>query len=207
MEPSRYVPRYYPPMCNMKEHNELQQRLATVEAVSRNRLETILLLHDCYRDACSEADSILSDLRKLEAERDQLTDRIKELEDDLAEEIGMTDALFDDVRRLVDLLSKISEALNTPWPFPNEKTEHDELLVESAAEAGKSLQLIGNEILKVDWSTWGELPDHVKDQGERLSRLAIAAQVYKFLCGIPKPEIAKSYLELGQAIAAAEEDK
>lgn len=53
-------------------NEQLQQRLATVETVCSNRLETILLLHNCYRDACSEAESILSDLRKLEAERDWL---------------------------------------------------------------------------------------------------------------------------------------
>ena len=43
MEPSRYVPRYYPPMCNMKEHNELQQRLATVD-VERDRLLEVVKL-------------------------------------------------------------------------------------------------------------------------------------------------------------------
>ena len=78
----------------------VKEREATVEAISKNRLETILLLHGCYLDACSEADSILSDLGKLEAECDRLTDRIKELEDALAEEITLSDSLEADIARL-----------------------------------------------------------------------------------------------------------
>jgi chromosome segregation ATPase len=77
------------------DYEKLQQRLATVEAVSRNRLETILLIHGCYFDACFEAESILFDLSKAEAERDQA---IKEI-GRIGRELGTTQAERDELQR------------------------------------------------------------------------------------------------------------
>jgi chromosome segregation ATPase len=74
---------------------DYKQRLVTVEAVSRNRLETILLIHGCYFDACSEAESILFDLSKAEDERDQA---IKEI-GRIGRELGTTQAERDELQR------------------------------------------------------------------------------------------------------------
>ena len=109
------------------EYENIQQRLATAEAVSRNRLETILLLHDCYRDACSEAESILSDLRKLEAERDELQRRCesyKSAYDAILADLRIMEQKLNDLederdrlkwnnKRFCDALEKIANA----WPF------------------------------------------------------------------------------------------
>lgn len=74
--------------------------------------------------------------------------------------------------RLKNIISKIANGLNTPWPFPNEESEHDELLIDSAVGAGAALQEIGNNILAADWSEWREIPRLVQNLLAEISALA-----------------------------------
>jgi hypothetical protein len=90
---------------------DYKQRLVTVEAVSRNRLETILLIHGCYFDACSEAESILFDLSKAEDERDQA---IKEI-GRIGRELGTTQAERD---RIKEAIKEFSDK----WKYYDSKT-------------------------------------------------------------------------------------
>jgi len=85
---------------------DYKQRLATVEAVSRNRLETILLIHGCYFDACFEAESILFDLSKAEAERDRLKDENDRLRKTL-EEIRDDRSFGDNAAPLLRSIAKL----------------------------------------------------------------------------------------------------
>ena len=66
----------------------LKQRLSTAEAE-----------RDKWKNSCDHFREMATEI---EAERDRLTDRIKELEDALAEEIKLSDALLSDVRGLVE---------------------------------------------------------------------------------------------------------
>ena len=85
-------------------------------------------------------------------------DRIRRKENKLSARVAELEA---EVERLRGIIAKIANGLNTPFPFPETKSEHDDLLIRSAAEAGKALQKIGR-ILKEDWWTWSDLPKLVK---------------------------------------------
>ena len=77
---------------------------------------------------------------------------------------------------LEEMLKKIADALNTPWPFPKERTEHDAILVESAISAGKALQTIGTKILKADWSQYEDIPPIVERLEQAASKLVDRAK-------------------------------
>ena len=91
----------------------------------------------------------------------------------LSEVADERNALRARCERLTKIITRIADGLNTPWPFPSEATEHDNLLVSSADDAGEALQEIGR-ILKIDWSEWKELTPYVSQLRTRCKRLEAA---------------------------------
>ena len=146
-----------------KDYEHLQQRLATAEAVSRNRLETILLIHGCYFDACSEADSILFDLSKAEAERDQA---IKEIER-IGRELGTTQAERDELQRRCESYKAAYDAILADLKIMEQKL--NDLQVENSR-----LIRIGEERHIRAKDTEEGLMEHVErlqEENERLREL------------------------------------